>query len=903
MFKTKQLLLACLLCATSAQAQILRPASSTDYLQTIASPGTYVPFTISAEGQKLPVRWGMDTAWANESNMRRGINHIGAENLSMVRACFRTDAPLTGDTAMTNSQISFLSRRIRFANILSPNCDIILNSDQEAGISDYYCTNNKANIDHWVATIAATTKYIQEHYPNHKVIALSPFNEPDYTPWNQGSRSDLKEISRRLKEMFPDIAITAGNTLNCDQAALWYNSTKPYVDWGNTHQLAGSFDTYANFFKLVKDDGKYGYADELHNVGEAIVGVEYGMEAGVWWGFESRARGEFCAISNHGSRIGYGENRNSWTSAAVYRNDETQAVRAFIGSSERQATNATYTFVSNDRDVYFDTEGPLRTYTMQVPGGKGYQDGQTNAERVINVDFGADVPPSPIVSGTFKIMNYATKGVVAVNGTSGGNPNISQMTYSGLDAQKWNFERVPITTAGDYSFYKITNVMNNKYMNVLNNSTSRANIISYDAGLADNEQWYLEYAGNGCYFIRNCLSALYLEMQSNSTNVGVNVQQNFKATTDEGRLLQMWRILPLESECELDAPAVPTGLSAQPQIGGVLLTWTANTEDDLDGYMVLRARKGTNEWNTIARKVKGTAYLDNALQKGVEYEYQLKAIDRSENQSERTASVTAATAAEKGLLARWEFEDDFADATDNLLDGLAGKAGMTFVTEHASGEKALRLDGSTQYVQLPTDIAATDEMTISGWLYWTSSVNATQQFLNFGNPGGQYFFLTPNASRYPALVVNDGTGEQSVASTTRVSLRKWTHMAATISSDRVVLYINGEEVASSSEIGFKPSDLLTAMSYLGRGQSTSASKLQGYVDDVRLYNYALTADEVKAVMDDVASGIELPEEVAAESDASVTYDLQGRRIVTPSPNGVVINRQPDGTYRKVIVTK
>ena len=71
MFKTKQLLLACLLCATSAQAQILRPASSTDYLQVIASPGTYVPFTIGAEGVKLPIRWGMDTAWASEGNMRR----------------------------------------------------------------------------------------------------------------------------------------------------------------------------------------------------------------------------------------------------------------------------------------------------------------------------------------------------------------------------------------------------------------------------------------------------------------------------------------------------------------------------------------------------------------------------------------------------------------------------------------------------------------------------------------------------------------------------------------------------------------------------------------------------------------------------------------------------------------
>ena len=76
-----------------------------------------------------------------------------------------------------------------------------------------------------------------------------------------------------------------GNTLNCDEALPWYNALKDYLDEGNTHQLAGSFDNYALFFQTVKNDGKVVTADELHNVGEAIVGVEYGMENGIWWSF------------------------------------------------------------------------------------------------------------------------------------------------------------------------------------------------------------------------------------------------------------------------------------------------------------------------------------------------------------------------------------------------------------------------------------------------------------------------------------------------------------------------------------------------------------------------------------------------------------------------------------------
>ncbi|MCR5131614.1 MAG: RICIN domain-containing protein [Prevotella sp.] len=895
MNKVKILFVGLSLVATSVAAQTTDRVSSSIYLQPVSEAEVNVPFRLSDEGIKLPIRWGMDTAWNSSGNVRRGINHIGKENLTMARGCFRTDAALVGDTALTSSQRNMVRARMNNINLISDTCDIILNSDQEAGVDDYYCSNNNADIDHWVATIAATTKYIQENYPKHKVIALSPFNEPDYTPWNQGSKSDFKEIARLLKEQFPDIAISAGNTLNCDQAQSWYNAVKPYVDWGNTHQLAGSFDTYANFFSLVSSDGNYPYADELHNVGEAMVGAEYGMKAGIWWGFDSRARGEFCRISNNGSRIGYAENRSKWTAASVYRDDEAGGAKAFVGSSERQANTSSFQFISTDRDVYFEGEGPQRTFFMQIPGGTGYQSGQTNAERVINIDYGADVPPTAITAGQYKIMNMASKLVVAVNSS-----NICQQRYTGATTQQWNIEKVDERIGGDYSFYKITNCRNGYYMNVNNHSTSVANIISYNANNDINEQWYLEYAGDGSYFIRNRESGLYLEIETYSSQQNINIRQNYLATDAKSLLRQMWRILPLDVECETDAPATPTGLTAEGQLASVVLQWTANTEADLAGYMILRAVKGTDDWNTIARKVATTAYIDNTCRQGIDYEYRIKAIDLSENQSEPTISVEVCTSKEKGLVACWDFEENMQDLSENGFDAVEGTSG-TYITQYASGSYSYRFDGSSSFIQLPYEVGNSDELTVTGWIYWQSNTNANQRFFDFGNGSNKYMYLTPSAGRYMTFVMSDGENTQSLEySGARVPLRQWKHLAVSVAEGRVALFLDGEEVASSSDFDLKPTDLELVLNYLGRAQNSSVSKFRGYMDDVRIFNYALSADEVKAVMADVVDGIST---VSADSESNATnvlYDLQGRRIPTAT-RGIVIRQNADGKGEKIIV--
>ena len=685
-----------------------------------------------------------------------------------------------------------------------------------------------------------------------------------------------------------------------DEALSWYNALKPYVDWGCTHQLAGSFDSYANFFKKVRDDGNYGYADELHNVGEAMVGVEYGMQAGVWWGFDSRARGEFCRISNTGSRIGYGENRAKWTAACVYRDDETPIAKAFIGSSERQANTSTFGFVSTDREVYYDGQGPLRAFTMEIPGGTGYQQGQTNAERVIDITYGEDVPPSAITPGVYKIVNFATKSVAAVNGTADGQTNVSQMKWTNAKAQQWNIEFVSQRIGGDYSFYKITNVMNGRYMNVLNNSTAPANIISFNAGCAPNEQWYLEYAGNGYYYIRNRLSALYLEVIEKSSSNGVNIRQNRKATTDAARQLQMWRILPIDVDYETNAPAQPQGLTAEGRQAAVKLSWTANTEEDLAGYMVLRAEKGTDQWNTIARKLTSTEYVDNTCRQGVAYDYRVKAIDKAENQSECSETASAETSGAKGLVAHWEFEDTLIDATENYFDAIHG-ATPVYVTERAVGEKALVMNGTTDFVQLPYEIADMDEMTISLWAYWTNPSSTNVRIFDFGNGPTQYMYLTPQNGKGICFGIKNGGSEQQLTYGRRLGTRAWKHLVVTLGTGGASLYMDGEEIAHSDEVTIKPSDIRASLNYLGRGQTASAAKFRGNIDDVRIFNYALSADEVKALTEEAISGIEQQETYAPTVGADALYDLQGRRIHRAGQRGIVIQRSDDGTAKKVVV--
>ena len=266
-----------------------------------------IEFDVTDEGKEFKVNWGMDAAWDWDFNVNRGINHIGKDKFATGRVSFQ---PIDIVTDNGNGTYTLSARQQKK---LQRRCDLIkstgttavnLNCDHEA----LFCrvdadgnypeetradgkkykiedsegrSNYRGKPQEWYKLIKASAQYVQSQ--GLTVVSVSPFNEPDYL-WSQATsvnqaKKDFLAIAKLLRadDFFKDIRICGGNTLNADEALPWYNELKDYLDEGNTHQLGGSFYNYANFFKKVKADGKVATADELHNVGEAIVGVNYGM--------------------------------------------------------------------------------------------------------------------------------------------------------------------------------------------------------------------------------------------------------------------------------------------------------------------------------------------------------------------------------------------------------------------------------------------------------------------------------------------------------------------------------------------------------------------------------------------------------------------------------------------------
>ena len=873
--------------AATAFAQEPVRSSSSLYLHAQKKADVSLPYAISAEGKRFQPTWGLDQAWPNESNLLKGINHMGKDNIGIGRTAFRYSVALTNDSVLGAADITALRERNTIFNKLSATLPLVFTADQEAvGPNDanpdrvppeYFVKNKSANIEHWAAMINSHVHWMQAN-TKHPVVGISPFNEPDYWSTEEGATPDKQwQVAKLLKEQYPrcaEIPMVGGNTLNNDKALEWYTPGKQYYEWGNTHQLAGSFDNFAGFFQQLKKDGKVGYADEMHNVGEAMVGLEYGMTVGIWWGFDSRARGEFCDISRNGVRLAYGEHRNNWTAASVYRHDDGR-VKAFVGSSERQAKTTTYQFVSTERDVYYDGYGPVHEFVMEMPGGTGYQTGQTNGERVINVTWGEDVPPSEI-NGTYKLLNKvsgATGNVVSY--TSSGDI-IKQSKYTGTKKQQWTVKPCSSRIGGDFSFYDIESVDNaNIRMNVKDYSKSQADILAWTQdGPTSNEQWYLEYDGNGYYLIRNRESALYLASAGTSTMAKI-IQTPELTGTNRDRML--FRFVPVDVTYDTAAPAKPAGLLAESQSASVRLSWTANTETDVEGYMVVRAPKGTDDWNTIARQLTETYFVDNTCRPNTSYIYKVKAIDRSQNISEASDIVEAAPLSQPTMIARWDFEDNLNDDTQNMLD-MASPSTPKYVADHKVGDKSLSL--TAQFVQLPYRVADSEELSVAMWVKWNTSTTQWQRIFDFGNDEDHYLFLTPNSGTSKMrFAIKNGGDEQILDCPSKLSSYLWKHVVVTMGKDKTAIYVDGTEVASTTGITIKPSDIRPVLNYLGRSQYTADPNISANYDDVRIFNYALSADEVKAVKDGTYTNIQSVENSDAVSKP--IYTIDGKRIDRP----------------------
>ena len=514
---------------------------------------------------------------------------------------------------------------------------------------------------------------------------------------------------------------------------------------------------------------------------------------------------------------------------------------------------------------------------------------------VSRLPVGEDAPLDPIKNGTYVIMNMNAKLCLGTYNSNTADKTsialrkytINTITPNINDAYQWNLEMVPTTGQGDLGYFWLF-WKKNPYMlmDVKNWSTAvGASIINSQGGKGTNEQWFVEYAGNDSWYIRSRHSGLYLEVKNAGTTANSYIQQ----AEFTGKPEQKWRFMPVEAKpkLELDAPVAPTNLSAEILSGSVKLSWNTNSEEDIVGYNIFRQANTqhptSNTYDMIGRMVEGTEFIDNDITPGQNYVYKVKAVDCSRNQSEASAEISATANADKALIAHYDFEDNTNDATANILDAVTAGSTSYSSLMKKSGKKSLYLKGSDSYLTLPPSVGNLSEMTIAMWVN-INNTNSWQRIFDFGNGTDQYFFLTPSNGNEMRLVMKNG-GDEQILSTTKATTG-WHYIAVTLAPEVVTLYVDGNAVTSTS-ITLRPSDFHPKRNYIGRSQFIADPFFVGYIDDLRIYNYALSADEVETIRNggEVTSITQPPSTITQNA----IYNLSGVKLNKDNiPSGIYI---------------
>lgn len=882
--------------AATAAAQTPSGASATTAGDV---PHTTVPFRIDDAGEKLPdIKWGLDLAWLWDQNVLRGIAFAGADLIDLIRISFQTTNTEALNGSLTAAQKKTLDDRIRIAKH-APNATINLNSDQMEGtleqVTNYYrSSSTTTQAARWAELIYLTKKYVESK--GLTVSSVSPFNEPDYSPWHQGTKADFLAICRTLRTdetysgEFADVALCGGNTLNNDRALEWYNYCKSYLEEGNTHQLAGSFDNFVAFYQRVAADGKVGVADELHNTMEAMVASEYGLGKAIWWGTCDHTRSQFMRASR-GTRLGYAENRSNWTAASVYRHPSGY-VQGFGGTSERQAATTTFRFAATDHDVFYNGHGPTREYNMTLPGGTAYQTGQTNAEGLVNIQGGDDVmPPLPLEATQYRIVNRASGRYLAPAGnTPAVGANVCQVNAANSVGQQWTVAPVELRVGGDFSYYRLASAKNANLRLGVDRWTidNLANV--YMSSETDiNIQWTIEYAGDGWFYLRNRQSGHYLQVSPTTSATAIRAaNRNVNQGTFSGEPCQQWRLLPVAVNYNAVAPAAPTLLEATAHSASISLRWTAPADTDVETYTILRSTDQTS-WHVINQGIATTEYTDNTTLPATTYYYKVRARDASLNLSEASNIATAAPTDAPACIMHIA-ADSLTDSTPNANH--AALYGTPTLAEGVKGQ-ALQLNGTTQFLQLPATIAASAELTVATWVYWTGG-SGWQRLFDFGLDTDHYFFVSPKngSTSRMRIAIKNGSTERYADASTALATNSWQHVAAVFAADGIRLYVNGTAVAKLNATE-RPADFMPIFNYVGRSQFRADPMLKGSIDDVRIYNYALSEDELTRLANGESVGLSnIPRPDTGTNTTAPTFRLDGTRV-EPSqrrPNELYISR-------------
>ena len=267
-----------------------------------------------------------------------------------------------------------------------------------------------------------------------------------------------------------------------------------------------------------------------------------------------------------------------------------------------------------------------------------------------------------------------------------------------------------------------------------------------------------------------------------------------------------------------------------------------------------------------------------------------------------TWSFTTASAPSTGLVAAYSFNEGSGstvyDSSGNGNNGTISNA--TWSTAGKYGD-ALVFNGTNALVTIPdaTSLHLTTGMTLEAWVDPTTVSSAWRDVIYKGNDN--YFLeATSTQGGVPAAGATVGTSNVYAAGTSVLAANTWTYLTETYDGTALRLYVNGVQVSSLAETG----NILTSTNALQiGGDSIWGQYFQGLIDDVRVYNQALTQSQIQSDMNTPVA--EVAPTVTSETPASAATNVAAAPSVaseTPASGAtnVAVSTAPTATFNEAV---
>lgn len=282
-------------------------------------------------------------------------------------------------------------------------------------------------------------------------------------------------------------------------------------------------------------------------------------------------------------------------------------------------------------------------------------------------------------------------------------------------------------------------------------------------------------------------------------------------------------------------------------------TLTATVSDDglPVGSSLTRSWTRVSGPGTVTFSAPSSATTSASFSTAGAYVLRLTVSDGALSTSDTVAvTVNAAATPTSGLVAHYRLNETTGPTASDAAGSYSGtlRNGTAWVAGHHAGGASF--DGLNDYISLPNISASGSGFTVAMWVLTDNFQPPDQQFLSKATGASEqehdWMLGLSSGRRLRFRLKTGGTTATLTAFSGQLPRRTWYHAAATYDGSLMRLYVDGTEVGSTSKSGPISMNANVPLN-LGRNPGNS-SYMKGVLDDVRIYNRALTPAEIKALM-------------------------------------------------------